>query len=688
MWSFITKTLTFYIPNIFIKGNKETKQAFREKYAICFLILFTSGMIVFLIELLPLMICNYPDQYAWKDIYNDHHNSLMVVSGSVYKVDAFLDKHPASSSFVIDNLGKDVSQYFGESCFGYCHKEPIDSTEYVDRIGDLVWSTEELNKKNMTWFRIEDRFYNSTSYIKYNETWLPEKEHNLIYNRMNEDATFLAKDLDTSLFDSLYIGKLDARFNLLCASTNISFLSFAGIVIVLSVIKFLFAITQLIPGKTKPICENIIINIPCYSEDRKAISKTINSILDAEYLNENKLMFIVSDGRIKGRGNTQTTPEILMNILGVEGDEWENEAIRYRAINQRSNNFAQVYSGFYNDIPFILVVKIGETEHETGNRGKRDSQLILLDFLNHCATNRYLSSELNSEIYEAFVNVGKNPSDYELLLTVDADTKLHKDSLNYMANKMTDNPKIIGLSGETQIENQSETWVTAIQVFEYFISQNMSKAFESIFNMVTCLPGCFSIYRIKDRSGPLLVCDEILEQYRITDLSSLHLKNLLALGEDRYMTTLLLKTFPEYSTNFIVDAICYTTVPSDFKTLLSQRRRWINSTIHNLVVLVQVDLCGFSIFSMRTVVFVDLISTLLMPVTVCYFYFLIIMISFQYIILPDTFLAMIIIIYSIQILIFLFRKKPIYLGWFIIYLSSHPIWNVVIPLYAFWHMGK
>jgi hypothetical protein len=97
------------------------------------------------------------------------------------------------------------------------------------------------------------------------------------------------------------------------------------------------------------------------------------------------------------------------------------------------------------------------------------------------------------------------------------------------------------------------------------------------------------------------------------------MKNLLHLGEDRYLTTLLLKHFPTFKTQFIRDAHAYTVAPDDWKVLLSQRRRWINSTVHNLGELVFLEqLCGFCCFSMRFVVMIDLLSTITQPVTVAY----------------------------------------------------------------------
>lgn len=129
------------------------------------------------------------------------------------------------------------------------------------------------------------------------------------------------------------------------------------------------------------------------------------------------------------------------------------------------------------------------------------------------------------------------------------------------------------------------------------------------------------MYRLRtpDTHKPLFVSNAVIEDYSENRVDTLHMKNLLHLGEDRYLTTLLLKHFPMYKTQFVRDAHAYTVAPDEWKILLSQRRRWINSTIHNLGELVFLDrLCGFCCFSMRFVVFIDLVSTIIQPVTVAY----------------------------------------------------------------------
>jgi chitin synthase len=133
------------------------------------------------------------------------------------------------------------------------------------------------------------------------------------------------------------------------------------------------------------------------------------------------------------------------------------------------------------------------------------------------------------------------------------------------------------------------------------------------------------MYRIKAPKGPngywvpILANPDIVEHYSENVVDTLHKKNLLLLGEDRYLSTLMLRTFPKRKMIFVPQAVCKTVVPDTFSVLLSQRRRWINSTIHNLMELVLVqDLCGTFCFSMQFVVFMELVGTLALPAAISF----------------------------------------------------------------------
>ena len=60
------------------------------------------------------------------------------------------------------------------------------------------------------------------------------------------------------------------------------------------------------------------------------------------------------------------------------------------------------------------------------------------------------------------------------------------------------------------------------------------------------------------------------------------MKNILHLGEDRSLTTLLLNHFPLFKTPFVRDAPAFIVAPDDWKVLLSQHRCWTSSTVHSL----------------------------------------------------------------------------------------------------------
>ena len=78
------------------------------------------------------------------------------------------------------------------------------------------------------------------------------------------------------------------------------------------------------------------------------------------------------------------------------------------------------------------------------------------------------------------------------LMAVDADTRLSKDSITQMVYSMETKPKTLALCGETKVDNKDDSWVTKMQVFEYYTNHGLKKAFESVFGTVTCLPGCFT----------------------------------------------------------------------------------------------------------------------------------------------------------------------------------------------------
>jgi chitin synthase len=196
------------------------------------------------------------------------------------------------------------------------------------------------------------------------------------------------------------------------------------------------------------------------------------------------------------------------------------------------------------------------------------------------------------------------------------------------------------------------------------------------------------MYRIRtpNKNLPLIISPKVITEYSENHVDTLHKKNLLHLGEDRYLTTLMMKHFPQYKMTFTPHAQCKTIAPDRWKVLLSQRRRWINSTIHNLLELVLLpELCGFCCISMRFVVMVDLIGTLTLPSSVVYLVYLIYIVASHTGPIPVIALSMLAGIYGLQALIFIVKRQWQHIGWMIIYILAIPIFSFFIPIYSFWH---
>jgi chitin synthase len=360
----------------------------------------------------------------------------------------------------------------------------------------------------------------------------------------------------------------------------------------------------------------------------------------------------------------------------------------------KQHNRAKIYSGLYeingHVVPYLVVAKVGapNERQKPGNRGKRDSQLVLMQFLNRVHYDAPMNP-MQLEMYHQMRNViGVSPEMYEFILMVDADTEVMSDGINHLVSSMAHDAKIIGVCGETTLANEKDTWVTMIQVYEYFISHHMVKSFESLFASVSCLPGCFTMYRIHTVDGKRLILpsNELIDDYKINVVDTLHKKNLLYLGEDRYLTTLLLKHFSNYKTKFNPDAKCKTNAPDTWNVLVSQRRRWINSTVHNLGELVFLpSLCGFCCFSMRFVVMLDLISTLVQPALLGYLGFLIYKLYEARNQIPYITIITLCCTYGLQIILFIMNGRWEYIAWFILSIFALPVFSFWIPVYSYWH---
>ncbi|KAI9029175.1 chitin synthase-domain-containing protein [Hyaloraphidium curvatum] len=738
--------------------REDVRQAWREKVSLNIIVLWLCALLLFFVVGLGALLCPKSNVYSTEEVKAhdnfDAHDLWMSWNGYVYDMSEFYHTTGNDNDLDLQNTyfqykGQDVSKYFPrynpadlsppEECTapssrralvrrqqnytdevnarcaikpripGYCHDTATVARKIkygqipIRLIGPLAFQLSQVQTHNTdrdAWMIVNDRIYDITMILNAEEAWFGPATMAIFENYKGRDASVWASSLRNAmpcLEKAYFMGVVDRRNQVQCAVSVWITYGVAAVLVSIMVVRFLAAMQLSSKRIPEDLDKYTICMVPCYTEGEESLRKTIDSLALLSYVDDRKLLFVVADGMIRGSGNEKSTPEIVLQIFGVDMHAVEDEhpALDYVAIGEGSkqHNKARVYSGFYSvqarSIPFVVVVKCGlETEtNRPGNRGKRDSQMVLMRFLNK-VHHRTSMTPMELEIYRQIqVNIGVDPWAYEFVLMVDADTEVMGDSLNRLVSCMMHDTQVMGICGETRIANEKSSLVTMMQVYEYYISHHLAKAFESLFGNVTCLPGCFSMYRIRTtaKAKPLLIASELLEEYSVCKVDTLHKKNLLSLGEDRYLTTLMLKHFPDFRNKFTPDAHCMTVVPDKIEVLLSQRRRWINSTIHNQYELLLVgQLCGFLCFSMRFVVALDLFATLTMPAAVAYLCYLIYA-SIQQQTAPTLSLIMLAVAYGLQMIIFIIKRKFEHIGWMLISIVAMPFFNLFLPLYSFWH---
>lgn len=182
-----------------------------------------------------------------------------------------------------------------------------------------------------------------------------------------------------------------------------------------------------------------ILLVTCYSEGKHGLKTTLDSLVSTDYPSSHKLIMCIADGIIYGAGNELSTPDIclsLMSDLIVPKEEVRAHSYVAIADGKKRHNKAKVYAGYYKyherderngqqktrRIPMITLVKCGgpgeENDKKPGNRGKRDSQIILMSFLQKVMFDERMTP-LEYEFFNAIRTVsGITPDCFELVLMV------------------------------------------------------------------------------------------------------------------------------------------------------------------------------------------------------------------------------------------------------------------------------
>ena len=438
--------------------------------------------------------------------------------------DNTLALQPNSTSTPIYPLAVHVSGHEAQPANSALHADNWYTNTFIPKIrpyykGELVFDAGNVSadgsENQHMWVILNNNVYDFTDYFNTQNLLNPDNERpsldflpanvvSIIKDSPGQDissqwgtSSNFTKAL-TCMDNVFYKGAVDFRNSARCQVNNYILLAFAIIICLVIVIKFVSALQFGSKRRPGPQDKFVICQVPAYTEGEESLRKSLDSLTALEYDNKRKLICVICDGMIVGGGNDRPTPKIVLDILGVD-PKIDPPALPFKSVSQGSDqlNYGKVYSGLYefegNVVPYIVIVKVGKESEQTkakpGNRGKRDSQILLMSFLNR-VHHRSPMSPLELEIFHQINNViGVDPELYEYLFMVDADTAVREDSLNRLVARCANDVKIAGICGETSLQNEGRSLTTMIQVYEYYISHHLAKAFESLFGSVTCLPG-------------------------------------------------------------------------------------------------------------------------------------------------------------------------------------------------------
>jgi biofilm PGA synthesis N-glycosyltransferase PgaC len=159
------------------------------------------------------------------------------------------------------------------------------------------------------------------------------------------------------------------------------------------------------------------------------------------------------------------------------------------------------------------------------------------------------------------LNAGLAEAGNDLIVTIDADTRLQPGSLTSMVDRLlSDPPGTVAVAGAVLVGNAQESLVAGAQQWDYFHGIAAVKRMQSMYGGTLVAQGAFSIYRRQ----------ALLDVGGWPD----------TVGEDIVLTWALLRR--GFRIGYAENAIAWTQAPPTLRELAQQRTRWARGMIEAL----------------------------------------------------------------------------------------------------------
>jgi len=366
----------------------------------------------------------------------------------------------------------------------------------------------------------------------------------------------LSRETTANFLDNFGANTYSTSTCLIPEATQTSNINSHLLVIVLAVITLIILASIFTPDKTvieavwsvkeqkdvisSPLPGLISVFIPAYKESESEMRTTMANFKECNIANVHirsalRVYFIVDN-------TWDSVPvQTLLSVCDLDREQSQEE--------QRT----PVLSGYCYGIKVKIVLK-GETSAWQG--GKRHSAVLFTKLVNDD-----YNRDVTAKPWAA--------------LCLDSDVVTYPHSIERLIVDLLLNPECAITCGNMVPSKNNMSLAVHLQKAEYHLQNRVVKNAEALFGCVSCCPGAFMCIKFS-------VFDNVLNIFVGQNLApdACFLRNVIDLGEDRYLTSVMLTSLGEQTT-FCMSALCSTEVPGDFLALITQRRRWFNSSFCN-----------------------------------------------------------------------------------------------------------
>jgi cellulose synthase/poly-beta-1,6-N-acetylglucosamine synthase-like glycosyltransferase len=169
-------------------------------------------------------------------------------------------------------------------------------------------------------------------------------------------------------------------------------------------------------------------------------------------------------------------------------------------------------------------------------------------------------------------NFGLRHASGDLILCIDADSRIETDSLKLMVRHMRD-PRVGAVSGQIRVLNR-RSLVGLFQAFEYVLANGALRLSQGAVGSVMVVPGPIGLFR---REALQRVQTEIEQEHRIEQEEIRGPFSPQTFAEDFHLSLSMLTL--GYRVEYEPHAVAHTKAPSTFAGLVNQRYRWNRGTM-------------------------------------------------------------------------------------------------------------